>query len=219
MSSLPYLHTDRMPHGTRGAYVAGCRCDVCRRANTRYWHDLQLRSAQAVKDIPRAPGSVCPGWDGVPCPTQKRLRADSQGVCHRCRARAIWNGMVDAEPARRHIEKLSRAGVGYKQVAAAADVNHTTVRQVMTGRRKQLRKSSLEAILAVDEQAAADHGLIRSTTARQQLRELEPEYLTKRNLWKALGYAHYAAPIGRRITAKRAHRIAKLHRRVFGESE
>ncbi len=35
-------------HGTRGAYVAGCRCPEARRANTRYAHERKRRTAKAA---------------------------------------------------------------------------------------------------------------------------------------------------------------------------
>lgn len=109
--TLPYL-SDHFDHGTRASYVRGCRCRTCRDANARAYHERERRSREAVSGVPLAPGSICPGWDGVPCPKQAKLRSDSAGVCASCRKRAAWNGLVDAKPARVHIRAMGRKGVG-----------------------------------------------------------------------------------------------------------
>lgn len=215
-SPLPYLDDEHLEHGTRGKYVGGCRCDECRAANLAAYHDREARSHQAVAELQKAPGSICPGWDGVPCPGLRKLRSDSAGVCSDCRKRAVWNGMVDAELARDHIRELGRKGVGYRTVADASKVNATTVRLVMTGVRTQVRKSTLDAILSVDEGAAADHALVNAGETRRMLRELEPEFLGKRKLAEALGYRSYFMPgnYAQKVLAKNAHRVRKLYRRV-----
>jgi hypothetical protein len=42
----------RHPHGDRGCYLEGCRCDKCRAANTA--HELKRRRDHAVEDALRA---------------------------------------------------------------------------------------------------------------------------------------------------------------------
>jgi hypothetical protein len=111
---------------------------------------------------------------------------------------------------------MSRKGVGYRTLADAAGVNSTTVRQVMTGEKRRIRKSTLDRILSVDEGARADHALIPAGETREILRQLEPEFLTKLNLSKALGYRSYGLPARERITVRNAHRIRKLAERVAG---
>lgn len=201
-------------HGSRSRYVIGCRCDECRSANLRNYHEREARSREAVESIPRAPGSICPGWNGEPCPRRKKLRSDSAGVCADCRKRAVWNGLVDATPARKHIRRMSRLGVGYRTLADAAGVNTSTTRQVMTGEKKTIRKSTLERLLSVDEGARADHALIPAGETKRILRELEPEFLTKRNLAAALGYRSYGIPSAKRITVRNADRIRRFRDRV-----
>lgn len=216
MTSLPYHAPEKHEHGTRSRYIVGCRCSDCRAANTRAYHVREARSRELVAGLPVVPGSLCPGWDGVPCPGQRKLRSDSAGVCSDCRKRSAWNGLVDAKPARKHIRAMSRVGIGYRTLADAARVNTSTVRQVMTGERRKIRKSTLEAILSVDEGARADHALIPGGETQRILRELEPEFLTKRNLAQALGYQSYGTPNRSRITVRNAHRVRRLARRVTG---
>lgn len=217
MTALPSLNPERHAHGTRSRYVSGCRCDDCRRANTRAYHERQARTRDLVARVKSAPGAICPGWDGSPCPRKRKLRADSTGVCSDCRYRAGWNGLVDASPARDHIRALSRQGVGYRPLADAAGVSATTVRQVATGSKAQIRKSTLERILEVDEGARADHALISASETRRILRALEPEYLTKKRLAEALGYRSYWLPSAKRITVRNAHRVERLYRRVTSD--
>jgi len=85
LRSAAVLSIDK-PHGTRLKYMGGCKCMLCRAANSRY---------EAERGVARKNGD--------------------------------WNGIVDARAARRHILKLSKAGVGYKSVADAASVAHTVV--------------------------------------------------------------------------------------------
>jgi hypothetical protein len=122
--------------------------------------------------------------------------------------------MVDARPARDHLRRLSRQGVGTRAVSAASDVNRTTLGKIMRGERQQVRKSTLERILAVDMDAASDHACIPAGETRAILRELAPEYLTKKRLAEALGYRSYGIPSRDRISVRNAHRIRKLHERV-----
>ncbi len=122
------------PCGTRSAYVRGCRCDACRCAN-RTWARERLAARKAVDVVPNGPPVAfekngrtyqigCPGVLGEPCRVRAFLRRDTSlgGVCRICRARATFGGLVSAAPAKRHLEKLARLGVGSRAVSAASDV-------------------------------------------------------------------------------------------------
>ena len=71
-----------------------------------------------------------------------------------------WNGIVDARAARRHILKLSKAGVGYKSVADAASVAHSVVAEIRAGRKLRIRQKTERSILAVTKTAYARGALI-----------------------------------------------------------
>ncbi len=218
MTSLPYFTPEAQAHGTRGRYVTGCRCGDCTAANLRAYHVREARSREAIAGLARAPGSICPGWDGEPCPKQRKLRSDSAGGCAHCRARAGGNPLVDAKPARQHIRALSRRGICYRTLADAAKVNATTVLEVSRGRKQRIRRSTLESILSVDEGAIADHALVPAGETRRMLRDLEAEYLGKRRVSEALGYGSYFRPgnYARKVTARNAQRVRRLHERVTG---
>lgn len=206
-------------HGTNARYVLGCRCAECRAANTAAYHRSMDRAREAAREIVSpGPGGLCPGVNGAPCPTRVRLRTNSTSVCHGCRRRLVWNGLVDAEPARRHIRKLSRQGVGTKSIEAASGVPNSTLWKILNRERRKLRKSTADRILSVDIGAAGDHSRIPAGPTWKMLRILEAEYLTKTALALALGYKGPGLQIGRRrVLAKTELRVRKLYRKALGD--
>ena len=233
-------HRSKFPHGTRACYVRGCRCEECRAATTAAASEraAAVRAAAAELAPAGAPappvarawtapdGSVrtrvyqraCPGIESQPCPGRRYVREDSTGgICGGCRDRLSWNGLVDAAPARRHMAKLSRRGVGYKSVQAASDVGKTTILGIVTGRKRRIRKRTSDRILAVDAGAVADHGLVPAARTWQMLRELEAEYFTRAEVARQLGYKVPALQIGRRkVLARTEQRVERLYRRAVG---
>lgn len=206
-------------HGTRSRYVLGCRCDDCKRANREKVRDRYLEARAAVAHLPLNPGGPCPGYEGVPCPNGRKLKANSEPVCRECLLKYAWNGLVDAKPVRKHLRALSRQGVGYKAVADAADVGRSTLQQVMQGKKRRIRKRSADRVLEVTVDARADGALVPAGETRAILRDLLPEFLTKSRLARELGAQTPALQIGRRkhVRARTAYRVRKLHERVVGE--
>lgn len=228
---------ERYQHGTRSRYVTGCRCSDCRAANARSYHERQARAKEAAAEVlaPLVPqpqtytaadGSkrvrlyqrACPGPKGRGCPKRSHLRKDSTGgVCGHCRGLLVWNGLVSTLPVRRHLEKLSKQGVGYKTVADAADVGHTTLAGVMSGRRKRIRALAAKRVRAVTVDAIADHGLVDAADTWKLIDELiTQEWFTKAELARRLGMKTPALQIRKaRILAKTAQRVRALYRRVM----
>ena len=129
------------PHGTRLKYMGGCKCMLCRAANSRY---------ETERAVARKNGD--------------------------------WNGIVDARAARRHILKLSKAGVGYKSVADAASVAHTVVAEIRAGRRLRIRQRTERSILAVTKTAYAGVALIDADPTWKKINTLLDEGFTKSEL-------------------------------------
>lgn len=231
---------DRFLHGTRSRYVSGCRCTECRAANTAAYHERQRRAKEAATELAAAPvvpiaqtwtapdGTMrermyrraCPGVDGAPCPLRAHLRKDSTGaVCGACRERLVWNGLVDARRARRHLRALSRKGVGYKSVADAADVGHTVLAEVLAGRKRQIRRQTEKRVLEVTTEAIADHALVPAAGVWRLLDRLLEEGFTKTELARRLGYAGPALQIGRkRVLARTAHRLERFYREIMTDA-
>ncbi len=226
-------------HGKRARYVSGCRCDDCRAANAAYYH-VRKAAADAAALAAAAPAKQgfttfwtdengrqrkrryqrsCPGVDGKPCPKQRHLRKDSKGGrCGDCSARLVWNGLVDAAPARRHLRKLSRRGVGYKQVADSACVSRTSVAKVLAGTKRQLRADSARRILEVTAEAIADHATVPAKRVRRLLRKLLEEGFTQSELATRLGSKAKtpALQVGKsRVLASTQLKVERFYQRVM----
>ena len=234
-SDLP--PAEHYAHGTRARYVSGCRCDACRGSNRAYYHERQRRAKEAAVLIvaPEAPVEqlwtapdgtrkartykrACPGVNGQPCPRHSHLRKDSKGgVCGECRVRLVWNGLVDAEPARTHLAMLSRVGVGRRAVEAACGVADTVLQEVISGKKTKIRANTSRDILSVDASAKSDGALVPAKATWKRIREMVKVGYSKAELAKELGYAVPALQIGRRqVTVRNEHEVKKLHKDIMG---
>lgn len=121
---------------------------------------------------------ACPGVHGRPCPRYAHLRKDSKGgLCITCRKALVFDGLVDAAPARKHLRKLSRRKVGYKQAADSACVSITVVARILSGEKAQIRASTSRKILEVarvggtsDADQSRSSRMTRKLTARASTR-------------------------------------------------
>lgn len=221
-------------HGTRGCYVQRkCRCDLCKAANRDYYHQRKaIEDAAAEEAAPPAAGGfvhtfrnaagerrqriykrACPGVNGRPCPRYAHLRKDSKGgLCIACRKALVFDGLVDAAAARKHLRKLSRRKVGYKQVADSACVSITVVARILSGEKTQIRASTARKILEVDDGAIADHATVPAAATWKLLERLLKEGFTKAELARRLGYSRAALQIGRkRVLARTAQKVERFY--------
>lgn len=98
----------------------------------------------------------------------------------RQKAYGRWNGLIDAEPSRRHVQTLMAAGMGLRQLVKAG-VSSGTLNKLLYGhpnangtRRppiRRIRPATAAKILAV-ELAVADHALVDSTGTTRRARAL-----------------------------------------------
>lgn len=210
--------TRELEHGTRGRYVQGCRCDACREANTRAARERDARARAAAAHLERPADGICPGVHDAPCGT--RLRSDSGPRCARCTARLVWDGLVDAAPARRHLRELSRQGVGYQSVSDASDVSRSILWKIGHGQRKRIRRSTRDAILAVSRGAAAGGSRVPAGPTWRMIDALLPEFLTRGRLALALGYKQPALQIGKKwVRASTELRVRRLYEQHIGRWE
>ena len=148
----------------------------------------------------------------VPC-----RAANSRYETARAAARKAgdWNGVVDAAPARAHLLKLGRQGVGYKSVAAAASVAVSVVAKIRSGERVQVRASTARRILGVTADARADASTVPAGPTWRRIRQLLEEGYTKGRIARELGAQRPALQLGRRrVLASTAVRVERLHRRL-----
>jgi hypothetical protein len=78
----------------------------------------------------------------VPC-----RAANSRYSCERAAAQRAgdWRGFVPTTFALGHIQKLRKAGIGYKAIAAAAGLAKSTIAMILSGERVQIRGIMLTA--------------------------------------------------------------------------
>lgn len=125
------------------------------------------------------------------------------------------NGLVSAAQARRHLEKLSRLGVGRRSVAAASDVPESTLLKIRTGKRRQIRRHTERRILAITIEAAGDRSLIDAAPTWRLIRDLLREGFTKRELARRLGKG-ISLQLGKtRITAANANKVERVYSQVM----
>lgn len=143
--------------------------------------------------------------------------ANSEYARYRAKVREEdWNGLVDAGPARRHLQKLSAAGVGYKTVADACDVGRTTLAEVMAGRKLKLRARTAKSILAVTAASIADHALVDASPLWRRVKELQGEGFSKAELARRLGFKREAIQFGkRRVLARTVQRVERFYQKVM----
>lgn len=152
---------------------------------------------------------------GCRCTDCRRANTDYEKGRAAARKAGDWNGIVPAARARQHIAQLSAAGVGRRQVADASGVADTILQQVITGRRLNIRARSERAILAVTQQAAADHALVDAGPTWKLLDELIACGYAKAHLARELGYAVPKIQIKRtQCTVRTAYQVARLHERL-----
>lgn len=164
---------------------------------------------------------------GKPCGTRLKYIAGCR--CLRCRmsnanyetsrarARAAgdWNGVVDAAPARAHIKKLARAGVGYRMIAQVTDVARTVVFGIKMGTRVRARARTIRKILAVTAQQRGDATCVSAKHTWMLIGQLLEEGYTKTSLAQQLGYTRALQLNKDRVTAKNAAKVQRLYTRLM----
>lgn len=146
--------------------------------------------------------------------------ANSRYECERAaaRRRGEWNGIVPADRARRHLRKLSRAGIGRRAVADASDISATIIHEIGIGRRRRIRAGTERQILRVDTSARADHSTVPAGRTWQRIRRLLEEGFSKAELARRLGYKTPALQLNRRqVLAKNAMRVERFYRLTMME--
>lgn len=167
----------RKPHGTRLRYLGGCKCMLCRAANSRY--------------------------------ESSRLVARKNGE---------WNGIVSANRARRHLLRLSAAGVGRRRIASVTGVAASILSEVKKGIRRRIRARTERRILAVDTEIhrALGSRVSAGRTWRLIGRLLDEGFTKGRIAQEALGNERAALQLGRHLIVWRSARnIERFYRRYM----
>jgi hypothetical protein len=127
-----------------------------------------------------------------------------------------WNGLVSAKRARRHILKLSRAGVGRRSLAEASDVGETCIVEIRSGKKKRIRKRTESRILAVTAAAFAGGALVPAKRTWLLINRLLENGFTRAEIARRLGYRRPALQFGKDlVTAQTAATVERFYRRVM----
>lgn len=143
--------------------------------------------------------------------------------CALCRAanatyrrQAAEARLVDARPAREHLEQLGAAGVGLRTVAERSGVARSTLQAVVAGQRR-LSRTVAAAILGVDDGPPATV-IVDATATRQLIDRMAAAGFTRQRQADELGVRGQLLPPGRQaVTLARAEAVAALARRVLGD--
>lgn len=240
MKSLRYLSMAKSvpPHGTRASYVKmKCRCAECKEANNGWARERTKRkyemAAQLTPSGPPIEGTIergrgpehaflCPGVEGKSCVRTPAawLRAKTP-FCATCAERAtVWNGLISAARAKRHILKLSRAGIGYKSINEASGVARQTIWGITKGLITQIRRESETRILAVTKEAYAGGHVIDATEGNKIIAKMRARGMLAEEIARALGYqSNNVSDLGRRarMTVKTLMNIQRAWRKIEAE--
>jgi hypothetical protein len=128
------------------------------------------------------------------------------------------NPLVDAGRVRRHLAKLSRAGIGTKTVHDITGVSRTNLVAIVAGAKRQLRRNTAAKILAVTREATHDAKLVDVGPTRRRIARLLQEGFTKGQIARRLGCQRAALQILKRgrITAKTEHKVEGLYKEIIG---
>lgn len=161
-------------HGSRVAYVAGCRCDACREANNEY----------------------------------ARLR----GKLNRA---GQTNRLVEAGRVRRHLLRLSRAGVGTRTISDIAGVPRASIGLLRAGKKTKLREATAKKLLAVTRDALTDGKLVPAGSTWELIARLLRAGFTRGAIALRLGAKRPALQLRKtRVTARTRDRVERLVREI-----
>lgn len=155
---------------------------------------------------------------GCRCAACRRANADYEKARRAARQAGDWNGIVDAAPARAHLLKLARLGVGRRAVQAATDIAHTVLQEIRAGKKQRIRARTERKILAVTKTCASDGAMVPARRTWRLIEEMLDEGYTKQRIARELGSKAKvpALQVSRDfVTLRTAHRVEVVHRRLM----
>lgn len=179
-------------------------------------HALSTRGLRPVADLAadRPHGTRLRYIAGCKCFQCRRANSDYERERQKARAAGDWNGLVDAERARKHLRKLSRLGVGRRMVRAASDVADTVLQDIRAGRKRRIRARTERRILAVTAACRGDAALVPAAETWHRIEWLLEEGFTKARIALELGAKRPALQLRKDwVTARTAAKVEILYRR------
>jgi plasmid maintenance system antidote protein VapI len=133
--------------------------------------------------------------------------------------------LVDAEPARRHVQALMAAGVGYARIAAAAGVATSTINHMLYPRHSRqpaakLNHENARRILSVRAEDVVT-GLVNAAGSARRIRALMAVGWPPMHLATRIGvHPHYVSEIHRsnQVFATTAHAVAATYNQLWDKN-
>ena len=127
-----------------------------------------------------------------------------------------WNGLVSADKARKHILRLSSAGVGRRTISDISGVPQSSLQAIKTGSKTHIRARTEREIMRATPAATNDASLVPAARTWKLVSRLLREGFTKGEISRRIGNKVPALQVRRdRITARTAQRIDRLYRLVM----
>lgn len=127
------------------------------------------------------------------------------------------NPLVDASAARRHLERLSRKGIGRGTVADISRVASSLLTEIRSGRKRRCRAQTAARILAVSAAAVSDGHRVDAAPTWKRIRWLLRQGFTRGAIALRLGMKTPALRIGKtRVNARTAQKVERLYRAMQG---
>lgn len=134
------------------------------------------------------------------------------------RKRGEWNGLVSAAPAKAHMETLSRQGVGRRAIGAACDVGDTTLQEIRSGRKTQIRADTERRILGVTADARSDASIVSGRRVQKRISQLVEEGFSKAEIARRIGLKRPALQFKPgKVLARTEVRVERFYRQVMAE--
>lgn len=178
-----------------------------------------LKSA-AILAADKPHGTRIRYMSGCRCDDCRRANTDYEKQRAVARKNGEWNGIVPAARARRHLNHLSRLGVGRRTVSDVTDISDSVLAMIRAGTRRNIRAQTERLILAVTPACAGDRALIDAAPTWLLITELLAAGFTKTRIAGELGRKTAALQINRhRVTVRNAANMRRVHARLMGSNE
>jgi hypothetical protein len=170
---------------------------------------IAMREACAIKPH----GTRARYVSGCKCPQCRAANSRYSCEAQRRHDAGETGTIVPADAAREHIQKLAKAGVGRRAIAAASDVGATIIHEIKLGRGLRIRASTERKILSVTADARSAAALVSAASAWRRVNELLQRGYTRGQLALWLGAKTPALQLNKKtITAKSAARVERMYR-------
>jgi DNA-binding Lrp family transcriptional regulator len=152
---------------------------------------------------------------GCRCDACRRANAEYTALRKAERGRGNANKVIDATPAREHIRRLQRAGVGYRAIADVTSLTHRIVLGIKLGRRLKAREQTVKKILRVNVECRADGAHVSARSTWLRIQKLCEEGYSKKELAKLLDYKMPNLQLRKnKVTVRNRARVERLFEKL-----